>query len=185
MVYFGVDRDLSYAPSSLVLLLDEPATLTGLLAHSLELQTYGFDITMAPAGKGVIKAELVSAYSYWDGLAPEEYEAKKKEAAEAALAVLEGHFGGLRAQVEIVDVVTFKTWERFMGGTRGFANGPTKPFGFSTMMAKPRLTLPGLAGFYMAGVWVSGTGALFANSLSGKNVIRQICRADGKRFGVA
>jgi len=184
MIYYGVDRDLSTDPSALVLLQDRPVTLTGLPALSLELQTYGFDTTMAPAGKGVIKAELVSAYSYWDGLSEEEYQTRKQEAADTVLTVLEQHFKDLRTQVETVDVVTLKTWERFMGGTRGFNNGPLKPFSFMTLLSKPQATLPGLSGFYMAGTWVSGTGALFANALSGKHVMMQICQQDGRAFGV-
>jgi hypothetical protein len=44
------------------------------------------------------------------------------------------------------------------------------------------MTLPGLVGFYFAGVWATSAGALFMNVLSGKKVIQAICRKDGKRF---
>jgi hypothetical protein len=43
-------------------------------------------------------------------------------------------------------------------------------------------TLPGLADFYMVGVWDSLTGALFMNALSGKKAMKKICKEDGKKF---
>lgn len=182
MVYLGVNRDLSREPSSLVLLLEEPVPLTGVTAQSLEMQIYGCDPSMAPQGKGVIKAEMVTGYAYWNDCTPQEYEQKKREAAEQVIGILEKRFPGISGQVEAVDVVTLKTWERFMGGTRGFANGPNKPFGMGTLLRPAKPTLPGLDRFYMAGVWVSGTGALFANAYSGKRAIQMICKRDGRKF---
>ena len=43
-------------------------------------------------------------------------------------------------------------------------------------------TLPGLADFYMVGTGATSAGALFANALSGRTVIKNICETDGKRF---
>lgn len=182
MVYLGVDRDLSKEPSSLVLLLDEPAVLTGLPAESLEMQIYGYDPGMAPAGKGVIKVELVTRYAYWQDLSPAAYDQRKRETVDQVLGILACRYPGIESQVEAWDVVTLRTWERFMGGTRGFANGPTKPFGFGAMLKKAPNTLPGLDRFYMAGIWVTGMGALFANAASGKRVVQDMVRRDGRAF---
>ena len=52
---FGVNRDLSYEPSALIMLLDKPVAIANHENKSLEMQIYGFDKTMAPQGKGVIK----------------------------------------------------------------------------------------------------------------------------------
>jgi phytoene dehydrogenase-like protein len=182
MVYLGVARDLSSEPSALVMLLDEPVTLTGKAVDSLEMQIFGYDPSMAPAGKGVIKVELITPFSFWDCAKDDEYQSKKRQTAARVVEILEKHFIGISGQIEVVDVATIKTWERFMGGTRGFANAPNKPFGLGTMIGKARNTLPGLEGFYMAGVWVTAAGALFSNALSGRNAIKDICKADGKRF---
>jgi len=43
-------------------------------------------------------------------------------------------------------------------------------------------TLPGLSGFYFAGAWSTGAGALFSNAGSGKKAVRMICREDGRKF---
>jgi len=185
-VFLGVNRDLSQEPSALVMLLDEPVEIAGHTCHSLEMQIYGFDKTMAPSGKGTIKVELVSSYSYWKSLASDRqrYEEEKQRVADIVIDTLERRFPGLRGQVEVVDVPTLLTWERFMGGTHGFANMPKKHFNFFQSISGKglQLTLPGLKNFYFAGVWATSAGALFMNALSGRKVIQAICKNKGKRF---
>ncbi len=183
-VFLGVNRDLSKEPSSLVQLLDEPVTIAGHRLDSLEMQIYGFDPSMAPEGKGVIKAELVSSYSYWKKLAEnrEAYEAEKKHVAEQVVAILEKHFPGITGQVEVADVPTLLTWERFMGGTHGFCNGPSKEFKPRDMFGTGVCRAPGLDRFYFAGVWATSAGATFLNALSGKNAVRDICKKEKIRF---
>ena len=185
-VFLGVARDLSNEPSSLVMLLDEPLEIAGHVNESVEMQFYGFDRTMAPAGKGVIKVELVSSYSYWEKFSGDRslYEGEKEKVAEKVISLLERRFPGIRSQVEEVDVPTLKTWERFMGGTHGFANMPVKKFNFAAGLFSKELetTLPGLANFHLVGVWVTSGGALFINALSGRTLIKTICKNDGKKF---
>jgi phytoene dehydrogenase-like protein len=185
-VFLGVDRDLSQEPSALVMLLDEPVRIADHVYKSLEMQIYGFDPSMAPPGKGVIKVELVSTYSYWKALAADRarYEEEKQKVADQVIGILERRFGGIRSQVEAIDVPTLLTWERFMGGTHGFANFPKKPVNMvgSILGTNMNLTLPGLSHFYFAGAWATSAGALFMNALSGQRMVQRICRQEGKRF---
>jgi hypothetical protein len=82
----------------------------------------------------------------------------------------------------VVAVATLHTWERYMGGTLGHNNFPFKyqdltdtrnvldfTFGLNRMF-----TLPGLDSFYFAGQWVTSMGSLFANALTGKEVVHRI-----------
>jgi phytoene dehydrogenase-like protein len=185
-VFLGVNRDLSSEPSALVMLLDHPVTIAGHVCDSLEMQIYGFDKTMAPPGKGVIKVELVSRYSYWKALAADRqrYEEEKQRVAGQVIAVLEGRFPGIKGQVEAVDVPTQLTWERYTSGTHGFANFPSRKAAFWSGLkgAGGDLTLPGLAGFYFVGVWASLAPSLFGNALSGRRAIQEICKREGKKF---
>jgi phytoene dehydrogenase-like protein len=188
-VFLGVKRDLSAEPSALIMLLDDPVEIAGHRCESLEMQIFGFDKTMAPEGHGVIKAELFSDYSYWRRLAGDRagYEAEKAKAADQTIAVLERHFPGLRGQVETIDVPTQLTWERYMGGTRGFANMPNKK---SIVWSGLRgaggdMTLPGLENFYFAGVWASMAPSLFGNALSGRLAIRALCQRLKRPFQTA
>lgn len=79
---------------------------------------------------------------------------------------------------------TVMTWERYMGGTHGFANFPKKKPGAWAMLGGRggQATLPGLRNFHFAGAWATMVGALFANALSGRHAVEAICRDDGKRF---
>ncbi len=187
-VFLGVARDLSQEPSALVMLLDKPVTIAGHETKSLEMQIFGFDKTMAPEGKGVIKVELISKYSYWKKLYEDRalYDAEKQRVAETVIGLLERHFAGIRDQIEVIDVPTLMTWERYMGGTHGFVNMPTKkPNIIQSLLGKTDNTLPGLSNFYFVGAWATSAGALFANALSGKTVIKDICKKDGKKFTVS
>ncbi len=186
-VFLGINRDLSMEPSSMILLLDQPVTLANHVCHEVELQTYGFDPSMAPAGKGVIKVELTSQYSYWKNLTGDarSYEEAKQQLASEVIDLLESrHFSGLRPQVEVVDVSTLVTWERFTGGTMGLGIYPNKKMtAMGSIFSKGRPSgLPGLENFYFAGTWSTSAGALFMNALSGKRVIQGVCHGDGKRF---
>ena len=103
------------------------------------------------------------------------------------MGVLERRFPGISGQVETVDIPTQLTWERYMGGTHGFANMPQKKASICSGLsgAGGDMTLPGLDGFYFAGVWASLAGSLFGNALSGRRAIQAMCKRAGKRFQVA
>jgi len=141
---------------------------------------------LASGSKGVIKVELVSSYSYWKKLYRDRalYEEEKEKVAETVMDLIEKRFPGIKNQVEVVDVPTLITWERFMGGTHGFSNMPNKEINIIGSLFNRGLetTLPGLSNFHLVGAWVTTTGALFANALSGRKVIKAICKSDGKRF---
>jgi phytoene dehydrogenase-like protein len=187
-VCLGINRDLSSEPSSLVLLLDQPVTIANHKYESIEAQLYGFDKSMAPPGKGTIKVELTASYAYWKQLYNDKgkYKQEKQRVAEQVIEILEGHFHGIKNQVEVIDVATLMTWERYMGGSQGWFNLPNRKFDFSVREElsdkKFKTTLPGLANFYFVGVWATMMGSLFHNAYSGKAIIRRICKKDGKKF---
>ena len=188
-VFLGVNRDLSGEPSSLVLLLDQPVTIANRKYDSMEAQLYGFDRSMAPASKGTIKVELTGSYAYWKELYNadrEKYKHEKQRVAEQVIEILEGYFHGIKNQVEVIDVSTLMTWERYMGGTQGWFNLPNRKLDFSMREdlsdRKFKTTLPGLSNFYFVGIWATAMGSLAHNATSGKTIIRRICQKDGRSF---
>ncbi|MBN2000658.1 NAD(P)/FAD-dependent oxidoreductase [candidate division KSB1 bacterium] len=188
-VCLGINRDLAGEPSSLVLLLDHPVTIANHKYESIEAQLYGFDKSMAPAGKGTIKVELPARFSYWKQLYNDDrkkYNQEKHKVAEQVIGILEGYFQGIQNQVEVIDVYTLMTWERYMGGTQGWFNFPNRKLDFSMREdfsdKKFKTTLPGLSNFYFVGTWATAMGSLAHNATSGKTIIRRICKKDGKEF---
>ncbi len=185
-VFLGVNRDLSAEPSALVLLLEQPVTIAGHTHESIEMQMYGFDNTMAPEGRGVIKVELVSSYHYWKELYADRprYDDEKQKVAQQVIDLLANRFAGIKNQVEVIDVPTLMTWERYMGGSHGFMGMPNKEVNIlaSAFGKGWEMTLPGLSNFYMVGQWATSAGSLFSNALSGRTAIKTLCKQQGKKF---
>ena len=86
---------------------------------------YNFDPTLAPAGKTVIVVSYSTDYDYWHELRqdPVRYKAEKERIANEVIAGLEQKFPGISSQVEMRDVATPITWERYTGNWRGAYEG--------------------------------------------------------------
>lgn len=180
---FGVNRSFEGLPHRVVYPLDPPVSIGGVPQKSLSVEIYHFDPTLAPEGKTVVKVMCASDYHHWAALHenPAAYRAAKDEAADTVLSLMEPHYPGITEQIEVRDVATPLTWERYTGNWKGAYEGwrmskrTIPPFRF------PK-TLPGLEGFYMAGQWVEPGGGLPAVAVSGRNVIQIVCKGDGRRF---
>jgi phytoene dehydrogenase-like protein len=184
-VALGVNKELpALAPAVMGFdfPLEEPVSIDHQRCPRLQAQVYSFDPTLAPAGKQVIKVMLPSNYERWRVLSEnrDAYEKAKSEAAAQVVAALEQRFPGLSEGVEIVDVATPMTWERYTGNWQGSYEGwLLTP---STWGRRLPREVPGLRQFYMAGQWVEPGGGLRTAARSGRNVVRSICRAQRQRF---
>ena len=113
---------------------------------------------------------------------PERYEVEKQDIAIKAIEQLETRFPGIADQVEVVDVATPLTYERYTGNWQGSIMGWRATA--TTMMSVRGIdkTLPGLENLYMAGQWVEPGGGVPTAAMSGRNVVRTICQRDGRPF---
>jgi phytoene dehydrogenase-like protein len=181
-VALGVARSFEGLPPSIIYPLEEPVTIAGQERKRVDVEIHNFDPTLAPPDKTVLKVMFDSNYDYWKGLTEDSahYQAEKEQIADKVIALLEQRFPGLAGQVEMCDVATPMTWERYTGNWRASFEGwltTTKTFGMR--MSK---TLPGLKNFYMAGQWVEPGGGVPTAAMSGRNVIQIICKQDKKPF---
>ncbi len=148
----------------------------------LTVLAYTFDPTLAPIGKTFVKVIIESDWDYWNDLHddPHTYNAVKKQAAKDVLEQLERKFPGLSKKVEMTDVATPLTFERFTGNHHGAYMGwRVTPKTLGMMMRK---TLPGLKDFFMTGQWVEPGGGLPTALKSGRNVVQLICKQDRRPF---
>ena len=183
-VAFGVNRDMSQEPQALVWFLPQPVTIVDKDLDRVSIEVYNFDDTLAPAGKTVVKVMLSACYDYWKGLLDADrakYDDEKQRVAAAVLRLLEQRFPGISAQVEMTDVATPVTTERFTGNWQGLQawSVPGEPF---AMLKGFTRTLPRLRNMYMVGQWAESTIGLPTAVASGRRAVRSICRLDGKRF---
>jgi phytoene dehydrogenase-like protein len=183
-VSLGVARDLSEDPRALVLFLENPVTLMGELHDRLDVENYGFDPSMAPPGKAVLKVMLGSRYSFWKALSVDRvrYREEKAAIAETIIEHLDARFPGLKQQVEVVDVATPLTIERYTGNMHGFqAWGPKKnPLG--TMIKGLSKTLPGLENFHMVGQWAGATIGISTAAIMARGLVKTLCKQEGREF---
>jgi phytoene dehydrogenase-like protein len=185
-VSLGVARDLADQPSTVSYPLAEPITIAGEVRGRTEMRHFCYDPTMAPPGKSVVVVTFMSNYGYWQELYQdrERYDAEKKDIAIKVIGQLEQRIPGISEQVEVVDVATPMTYERYTGNWQGSMEGwlittETMSMAMGKGMDK---TLPGLEDFYMAGQWVEPGGGLPPAATSGRNAIQMICKRDKRRF---
>ena len=182
-VSLGVARDLSGEPHAIVLPLEAPTRVDAELRERLYVECFGFDASLAPAGKSPLKVVLATSYGRWEQLARDHgaYKGAQARIAETVVAQLERRFPGLREQVEVVDVATPISTLRFTGNGHGFKADPNGLLRALFTGRRLSQTLPGLAGFYMVGQW-AGPPSLPLVAAMGRDVVRQICRRDGRPF---
>ena len=86
---------------------------------------YNFDPTLAPQGKTVVKVKIETHYEYWKDLVKdrESYDAEKERIAQEVIQRLEERFPGFAAQVEMIDVASPATFERYTGNWQASYEG--------------------------------------------------------------
>lgn len=190
LLYVGVGVSRSFA--------DEPKTVSGFsfplrqpteigyaVRDRLSVRIHNQDPTLAPAGKTTLTLMIPSSYEYWQELAEDRaaYEEKKEEVARTVAELLEQRFPGISQQVEMVDVATPLTFERYTGNWQGtFEGWLLTPDNALTVMKPMPKTLPGLQNFQMCGQWVEPGGGLPPSVMSGRRLVQTLCKEDAKRF---
>ncbi len=170
-VSFGLARDLSREPHALVLGLPTPVELADRVRDRLDLELFGFDPSLAPPGKGVLKVLLDTTWSYWSELGRDRarYRAEKERLAEAVLRLLEPRFPGIAGQVEVWDVATPLTTERYTGVGPGFAAKPR----WGAMLGARPMAVPGVKGLQVVGQSAGGAGIPGCAAM-GRNAVRAV-----------
>ena len=187
-VSLGVAMDFSDQPPMMNFPLAEPVWLGNIKHDRLVLKHYCFDPHMAPEGKSVLSIWCAADPDYWRWLRKDQarYRQHKDEVAEIIIEALDRRFPGLREAVEVVDVATPVTYERYTGNWRGaFAGWALTNRKMSMMMGKGMdKTLPGLANFHMIGHWVEPGGNVELSCASGRDVVKDICHERGLPFAL-
>jgi len=187
-VSLGINRRFDDVPqmvSGLTFILKEPVEIGDSMRENLSVHIFNHDQSLAPAGKTAVTIMMGTEYEYWKKLAEERslYLKKKEEVGQIVIRALEQRFPGISSQVEVIDVATPLTFERYTGNWKGcFEGWLITPDNSNTMMKPMSQTLPGLNSFYMCGQWVEPGGGLPTAVMSGRRLIKSICREDGKQF---
>jgi phytoene dehydrogenase-like protein len=190
LLYVGVGVNRSFADephtvSGFSFPLRQPTEIGDAVHNRLPVHIFNQDPTLAPTGKTSMVVMMPSNYEYWKQLAqdPAAYDEKKDQVARTVVELLEQRFPGIGGQVEMVDVATPLTFERFTGNWKGTFEGwlPTAQ-NSANMMKPPTTQLPGLQNFYMSGQWVQPGGGLPPAVMLGRSLLQTLCKEDHKKF---
>jgi phytoene dehydrogenase-like protein len=183
-VSFGVNRNMADAglPRLTTFRLREPRMIGEKPVSLLLLNNYGFDPSMAPAGKATLSVLYLSPWEHWEPLCSDRraYLARKRRVLEDVTRWLEEQFPGITRDIEVTDVATPLTTVRYTGNYKASYEG-WRPAA-ETMRVKLDRRLPGLAGFSMVGQWTSPAAGLPTVAGDGRVAIREMCAQDGKDF---
>ncbi|MFZ0282896.1 MAG: NAD(P)/FAD-dependent oxidoreductase [Bacteroidales bacterium] len=184
----GVNRTFDQEPltvSGISIPLEKPVEIGDSVRDRIWLHFFNHDPSLAPAGKSVLTITLETDYNYWKKLSEDKtsYQQKKEEIGRLLVEQLDHRYPGIKDQVEMVDIATPMTFERYTGNWKGSFEGWLITPANSYVIMKPmKQTLPGLKNFYMCGQWVEPGGGLPTSIMSGRRLIKSICKEDGMKF---
>jgi len=129
----------------------------------------------------------MTEYAPWKRLSADAvaYRAEKERVAGICAAALERRYPGFRSKIEMTDVATPLTFERYAGGWKGSYMSWTLSREFQMKYRYIRKTVPGLEGFYLASMWTNPPGGIPGAASAGRQVVQLICREDRRKFRVS
>ncbi len=186
-VSFGLNDNFTEGSDAVInrFRLDTPLVIAGGKIEWLFFKNYNFDKTLAPRGKTYVMSLIDSSYEYWDRLkkeGPEAYNNEKEKTANDVLRVLDRKFPGFAGKVEMTDVTTPLTYEKYTGNWKGsFMTWVSTPRNSRMIQNIPK-QIKGLKNFYMSGMWLMSPGGIPSAVKTARDVIQLVCRRDGRKF---
>jgi phytoene dehydrogenase-like protein len=98
--------------------------------------------------------------------------------------IIERFHPGFQERIEVIDVSTPLTRERYTGNWMGAmqARKPNSNMIQALLQESPRYAHKEISGLYMAGQWVEAWGGITTAAQSGRKAIQAMCQRDGRQF---
>jgi len=180
-VSLGIAADLGGRPERPLVRLPRPISLAGRAHESLLLANYAGDRAYSPEGKTALTAQLPGdSRAFWKKAREEgRYAGEKRRVADELAAALAGIMPETRGRVEVADVATPLTYERYCGSWKGSWMTEIRR---DTRFAAYPPAVPGLAGAYFASHRMMPPGGLPPALLSGRAAVQRLCIDAGAAF---
>lgn len=162
-----------------------PFSAMGREISRFSVKIYDYDEIYQKDGKTVLQSQLCQGhgdYRFWKNLSAEEYAARKLEYAEAMKSRIEETFPETKGNLELLDVWTPLTYERYCGAYHGSYMSFVTTAG--TKSCKLDGTLKGLRNFYLSGQWAMAPGGLPVAASMGKFAIQRILKRQHKNINL-
>lgn len=174
-VALGVKADLKDYPRCAVYPLEKPFKAGGLEFSSFRINNYALYEKHAPEGCTALTCLLLGdSYHYWktakeDGT----YKQKKQELVEEFIRQLEKFIPEIKDNIEVTDVATPMTYERYCNSFEGSWMSVWEPGASSFTFPSKSTTVKGL---YFAGQRTMMPGGLPITVNSGRKAVQYLCR---------
>lgn len=178
---FGISKDLSHYPENMVASLEEPLFYAGKQHHYLMINNYASFDGYAPEGCTPLTIMLFEdTYDEWkEAAAAGIYEEKKQALAELLIEKLEQAMPEIKDHVEVLDIATPLTYERYCGTYRGSWMSLMKPN--LKRQAYPCRS-DQIKNLYFAGQRLMVPGGLPVAVSSGRTAVQHACKDAGIVF---
>jgi len=180
-IALGIKADLSNYPSGPVLLLDEPLEAAGLRFTEIRLNNYAGYANHAPEGCTALTCLLLGgSYDWWKARkADGTYGQCKKEIMDKFIKIIESRFSETKDMIEVTDMATPLTYERYTASFEGSWMSVWKP-------GDPMFILPAksktVQGLYFASERSMMPGGLIIAGWAGRRAAQTICKDTRTEF---
>lgn len=172
----GMDHFMFFLNSSYDHSASFEASLRGDYANSVisAVDHAQLDPGLVPPGKGQLLIFTLDNYANWQGLTQEEYKKKKTDTARLLIARLEKYLPGLSGDIEIMEIATPLTMERFGSSPEGAIYGLAQTPDQASINRLPQETR--IKGLFLAGAWTRPGGGIHGCLVSGKDAAAMTLR---------
>lgn len=179
-VCLGIKADLKDYPRGIVYPLKEPFEAGGLYFNELRINNYALYENHAPKGCTSLTCLLLGdSYEYWKkAKADGSYKEKKMEIAQRLIKNLEKFIPEINGNVEVIDVATPLTYERY---TNSFEGSWMTVLGPNTKFENYPIKSKSVKGLYFAGQRQNMPGGLPIAAATGRLAAENLCK-DNKRI---
>ncbi|MCL2081823.1 MAG: NAD(P)/FAD-dependent oxidoreductase [Oscillospiraceae bacterium] len=181
LVSLGIDADLRKYPHSYYFKPQTPITIGSKTYECLSFSNYAADPVYSPKGKTAMTAILTGdTYDFWKkAKADGRYKEEKQIIADKIIAALAAKMPETAGRIEVVDVATPLTYERYCNNWKG--SWMTEMLPNMKMKTYPAV-IKGLDGVYFAGQRMQPPGGLPVALISGRAAVQYLCRDTGTVF---
>ena len=173
-ISLGIDADLTKYPAQYMFKIDEPVDFVGNPVHYISVNNYANDPAYSPAGKTSMTTSLGgNTYDFWlKAKQNGTYAEEKKKLGDSIIKAIESQMPEIKGKVEICDVATPLTYERYCGTWKGsWMTDMTQDMSMEPYPA----TVDGINCLYFAGQRMMPPGGLPVALITGKIAVQYLC----------
>jgi len=175
LVSLGINANLGKYHKNYIFRLKTPIKLANETYESISINNYAADPVYSPKGKSAVTIQLPgNTYEFWKKAKEENrYAEEKQKVADAVIAEISAQIPEANGKVEIIDVATPLTYERYCANWKGSWMTEMKS---GMRMKNYPAVIKGLSGIYFAGHRMQPPGGLPVALVSGRTAVQYLCR---------